>query len=251
MTLSARFFRWHRWLGWLVAVQVLAWIVGGLVFTWLPFKPWVKSEDAVRQPQQVLPVDWAAHVARHMAGAALPPVIAVQSVATASGPALRLRHAGGDTWLSAHGGELAAPDAAAIARHARSLYRGGGALSQVEKLTEVPARLLIVREAGASRNVWRASFDDALGTRLYFDGRSGQLLAARNDAWVLYDFLWRLHLMDYANGEDFNHWLIKAASLLAFGLVLTGLVLAGLALRRSWRARHHRRQVRAPGSPAG
>jgi len=246
MSLSARFFRWHRWLGWLVAVQVLAWIAGGVVFTWLPFKTWVKGEEAVMQPRQVLPPDWAAQVARHIAGAAaLPPVVAVQSVATAGGPALRLRHADGDTWLSAHGGELAAPDAAAIARYARSLYRGRGALAPVEKLAEVPARLLIVREAGASRNVWRASFDDALGTRLYFDGRSGQLLAARNDAWALYDFLWRLHLMDYAQGEDFNHWLIKAASLLALGLALTGLVLTVLALRRSWRTRrrHHDRAV--------
>jgi hypothetical protein len=238
MTLSARFFRWHRWLGWLVAVQVLAWIVGGVVFTWLPFKPWVKGEEAVTPPRQALPSHWAAQVARHMAGnSALPPVIAVQSVATAGGPALRLRHADGDTWLSAHGGELPAPDATAIAGYARSLYRGQGTLAQVDQLAEVPARLLIVREAGASRNVWRASFDDALGTRLYFEGRSGQLLAVRNDAWALYDFLWRLHLMDYAHGEDFNHWLIKAASLLALGLVLTGLVLTALALRRNWRTR--------------
>ncbi|WP_140637251.1 hypothetical protein [Methylibium rhizosphaerae] len=51
-------------------------------------------------------------------------------------------------------------------------------------------------------------------TRLYFDGRSDQLLAARNDAWVLYAFLWHLLLMDYANGEDFTHWLIMAAPLL-------------------------------------
>jgi hypothetical protein len=249
MTLSARFFRWHRWLGWLVALQVVAWMTGGLVFTWLPFKSWVKSEDAVVQPRQELPADWATQVAHHIAGVALPPVIAVQSVATAGGPALRLRHAGGDTWLSLEGRELPTPDEGAIARYARSLYRGDGRLAQVQKLAEVPARLLIVREAGANRDVWRASFDDALGTRLYFDGRSGHLVAARNDAWVLYDFLWRLHLMDYAEGENFNHWLVRAASFLAFGLVLTGLVLTMLALRRSWRVRrrHQSRSTREVG----
>lgn len=86
-------------------------------------------------------------------------------------------------------------------------------------------------------------------TRLYFDGRSDQLLAARNDAWVLYAFLWHLLLMDYANGEDFTHWLIMAAPLLAFGLVLAGLVLTALALRRSWRTRR-RHQVSAQGAPS-
>lgn len=32
MTWSARFFRWHRWLGYAVALQVLAWVLGGVVF---------------------------------------------------------------------------------------------------------------------------------------------------------------------------------------------------------------------------
>lgn len=243
MTVSARFFRWHRWLGWIVAVQVLAWVGGGVVFSWLPFKAWVKGEATVAQPVQTLPADWAAQVARQLAHGETPPVVAVQSVATASGPALRLRHAEGDTWLSAEGGELPRPDALAIERFARSLYRGQGALAQVDQLAKVPARLVIVRELGHAQDVWRASFDDALRTRLYFHGRSGQLLAIRNNAWVLYDLFWRLHVMDYAEGEDFNHGLIQAASLLAFGLVLTGLVLTMLAIRRGWRTRgRHRRE---------
>ncbi len=66
MALSPRFFRWHRWLAWLVALQVLAWLAGSFVFTWLPFTPWVKAEDSVSQPNQPLPPDWAAAVARHL-----------------------------------------------------------------------------------------------------------------------------------------------------------------------------------------
>ena len=255
MTLSARFFRWHRWLGWLVALQVLAWIAGGLAFTWLPFKPWVKGEEAVAKPQLEMPAQWAEHLARYVAASsaagAQPPlaaVLAVHSVATASGAALRLRHATSETWLAASGGVLAAPDAQAIAAYARQLYRGEGALGEVIRLEQVPPRLLIVREAGARKNLWRTSFDDAIGTRLYFDGRSGELVAVRNDAWVLYDFFWRLHLMDYSEGEDFNHWLVRAASLLAFGFLLTGLVLSALALRRAWRqwrGRRRRQQTHA------
>jgi len=249
MSVAARFFRWHRWLAWLVALQVLAWVAGGLVFTWLPFKAWVKGEETVSRPAQPLPAGWAADVARHLAAQPAPePVLAVSSVATAGGPALRLRHARGETWIAAAGGAHPAPDEAAVARFAQGLYKGPGRLAEVRRLDDVPARALIVREAGGRRNVWRATFDDALGTRLYFDARSGELLAVRNDAWVLYDFFWRLHLMDYGEGEDFNHPLVKAASLAAFTLVLTGAVLAVLAARRTWR--HRRRSGRREGPPA-
>ena len=70
--------------------------------------------------------------------------------------------------------------------------------------------------------------------------RSGELLTLRNDAWVIYDFFWRLHVMDYAGGEDFNNSPLRGASLAAIALVLTGLTLTTLALRRTWRRRRRR-----------
>jgi hypothetical protein len=76
-----------------------------------------------------------------------------------------------------------------------------------------------------------------LRTRLYFDNRSGELLTVRTEAWVVYDFFWRLHVMDYSHGEDFNNFLLRASAVAAFGLVVTGLVLMGFALRRTWRRR--------------
>ena len=57
MTLASRFFRWHRWIGYVVALQVLAWMLGGLLFAWLPFQSWVKSADAVSRPVLALPAD--------------------------------------------------------------------------------------------------------------------------------------------------------------------------------------------------
>jgi hypothetical protein len=235
MTLASRFFRWHRWIGYVVALQVLAWMLGGVLFAWLPFQGWVKSADAVAKPGLALPADWAAVLAAELAGQ--PPPLAVQAVATASGPAWRLRHAAGDQWRSARGGELPAPDAAAVERFAASLYKGDGRLQAVQRLAESPLRLGIVREAGERRDLWLARFDDRLQTRLYVDGRSGELLAVRNEAWVVYDFFFRLHVMDYQGGDDFNNPLLRAAATVALGLVLTGLVLLGLGLRRRWRRR--------------
>ncbi len=236
MSLAARFFRWHRWVGYLVAIQVLAWVLGGLLFAWLPFQPWVKGGDVLVKPQQPLPADWP------RARAGLPPergpLLSVQSVATASGPALKLRYAKGEHWLSAAGGEVPTPDAEAIGRYARTLYRGTGKLEMVQRLQEAPTRLGIVRELGERKDAWQARFDDGLSTRLYFDARSGEFLTVRNEAWVIYDFFWRLHVMDYEGGEDFNNTLLRVASIAAVALVLTGLVLTTLALRRSLRRRY-------------
>ncbi len=228
---TPRLWRWHRWLAWLVALQVAAWVVGGLLFAWLPFQAWVKSADSVSKPSATLPARWSEALGR----AQLPdaPVLSVANVATARGPAWQVRHPQGpDTWLSASGAPLVPPDEAAVAAFAQSLYRGAGRLAAVERLAEPPRRLGIVRETGARADLWVARFDDSLATRLYVDARSGQFVAARNEAWVLYDFFWRLHVMDYSDGEDFNNPLLRAAALAAVALVTTGAVLLVLSLRR-------------------
>jgi hypothetical protein len=238
MSWAAKFFRWHRWLGYLVALQVLAWVLGGLLFAWLPFQAWVKGGDVLVKPQQALPANWTDALRK------LPfegELLGLQSVATASGPALKLRYAKSEVWLSAGGGLLPPADAGRVGDFARSLYKGEGKLADVTLLAEVPDRLGLVRELGGRRDVWRARFDDRLQTRFYFDARSGELLAVRNEAWVIYDFFWRLHLMDYRGGEDFNNGLLRAAVLAALALTLSGLVLSLLALRRTWQHRRRKR----------
>lgn len=240
MRWSPFLFRWHRWLGYLVAVQVLAWILGGLIFAWLPFQAWVKGGEVVRKPQISLPVGW------QLKQQDLPgdrgALLALQSVATPAGPALKLSYAeGGEVWMRAGGERLSPPGAAEIEAFARSLYIGQGRWLGLELIETVPQRLGLVRELGErSGPVWRARFDDRFSSRFYFDPRSGELLAVRNEAWVLYDFFWRLHVMDYQGGEDFNNGWLRAAAAAAILLVFSGLGLSGLALARAWRrSRRH------------
>jgi hypothetical protein len=139
--------------------------------------------------------------------------------------------------LSAAGGVSPAPEAGRIADFARSLYKGNGRLVEVIRLHEAPRRLGLVRELGQRQNVWMVRFDDTFRSRFYFDGTSGEFLTVRNEAWVIYDFFWRLHLMDYQGGEDFNNNLLRAASAAAIFLTCTGLALSAMALRRTWRRR--------------
>jgi hypothetical protein len=68
MSWTARAWRWHRWLGWLVGLQVLAWVSGGLLFAWLPFEPWVKGGDVLQRPALAL-------TALHVRGAVVLPAV--------------------------------------------------------------------------------------------------------------------------------------------------------------------------------
>lgn len=234
MSVTKQAWRWHRWLGWIVGLQVLVWVAGGLVFSWLPFEPWVKGGDVLRRPTLTL--------------AALPAgledldparVTALQAVATPRGAAWRVALAGEPrpVYRLVSGAAWTPPDTDQLRAFARSLAPSLGEPVAVERLDRVMPRLGIVQETGGRGDLWRVSFADTLRTRLYLDGQGGDLVALRNEAWVWYDFFWRLHIMDYGGGEDFNNGWLRGASVLAGGLVLAGVVLSVLALRRTWRRR--------------
>lgn len=254
MSLSATTFRIHRWLGWLIGVQVLVWVSGGVVFSLLPFKPWVKGGHTVRPPAVVLPSGWAERAAPALqAAAAAGEVVAIAAVATPQGPALRLsyrdgvRPAIGPAIVPADGSAWAPPDEAALRRFAATMHLAQAPVTSIERLATVPRRLGIVAETGGRGDLWRLRFDDALATRIYLDGRTGEFVTSRNESWVWYDFFWRLHIMDYDGGEDFNGTLLRVASVTAWGLVLAGAVLAVLAARRRWRAWRKPAARRRPG----
>jgi hypothetical protein len=248
MSLTQTAWKWHRWLAYGVGLQFALWLSSGLVFAWLPFNPWVKGGDDHQRPPLTLsaPATLPAPLAggsADIAGATL--------VNTPRGAAWRLSLRGQPPqWWPADGSAWIEPDAAAVTAFAQRHYRGTGAVRSVERLEAVPRRLGIVDETGGRGPLWRVSYDDALGTRLYFDGRSGEFFTHRNEAWVWYDFFWRLHIMDYGDGEDFNNVLLRVAASSGWLMGLAGVVLTVMALRRAWNRFRQRRASRSARSPA-
>ena len=41
---------------------------------------------------------------------------------------------------------------------------------------------------------------------------AGEVVARRSDVWRLYDLFWRIHILDFEAGENFNHPLIIGAA---------------------------------------
>ncbi|MBK7366575.1 MAG: hypothetical protein IPJ04_01380 [Candidatus Eisenbacteria bacterium] len=231
MSLQRAAFKIHRVLSYVAFAQMLAWIGGGVVFSLIPFDSVVKGGAVVEKPATRLPDEW-----RSALSAASPQVgeaAKLETFASPQGTAFRVRGDSAQAFVPADGSAWRAPDSASVAAWARSLYRGGGALARVARIERAEPLVGIVQEAGERRDLWRAAFTDRLHTRFYFDGPSGELLMVRNDAWVLYDFFFRLHVMDYAGGEDFNNVLLRTFAVLSLAFALSGAVLTYSAARRA------------------
>ena len=72
------------------------------------------------------------------------------------------------------------------------------------------------------------------------DPATADVRARRSSTWRFYDFFWKLHVMDYDDGADFNHPLLITAAGAAIFVAMSGLVLLIIKMRRSliaWRRR--------------
>jgi hypothetical protein len=116
-------------------------------------------------------------------------------------------------------------DEAWVRKLALARYAGKGALVATSLQTRPDI------ESRAKAPVWRAQFDDAQNTALYFAADEGHFIAARGASWRLYDFFWMLHTMDYAGRDNFNNPLIVTIGLATLWLAISGIVL----LTRSFR----------------
>jgi uncharacterized iron-regulated membrane protein len=231
----------HRWLGLLMAVQLLAWMSSGLYFSLFPIEE-IRGEHLTRAPESpapgTLPVHGGQDTFRHALDASLPPDWELSSFELVSRAGQPYWRAGGEAAgqpfrrLLTPSGELVPRLSAAEAEHAASdwlLLPAEPVGSQWVEPGEDPA----FRDSGAA---WRVSFEGEEAVDLYLDPWTGDLLARRTDRWRLFDFFWMLHIMDYGERENFNHPLLQAAAALGLLVAISGLVYWTLT-RRPYRRR--------------
>jgi hypothetical protein len=228
----------HRVLSYIVFAQVTIWIVGGLTFAVLPFDSVVKG-GAVSAPVEApaFPAGWMAMIEPHVAE--LGSLDGLSAHDSSQGLLMELQSGEERRWVRlADGGTAQRPAADGVSAYAMQLYRGEGTVTQARYLEAPEYRYLgLVDELYGRTDVWQVSFDDGYGTRLYFDGPTGRYLTVRNDFWVLYDAMWRLHIMDYSDGENFNNTLLRVFAPLATVFALSGLFLTWSAAQRALQRR--------------
>jgi hypothetical protein len=235
MQLNRSYMAWsrtfHRWLSWMVGVQVVVWLFTGFVMTLLSHGE-VRSEHLIRtSPEISIPADI--------------PVIAPNTVLgyfeKRGVPVSRLKlHYVGETLtydvaatdgsralLNAVTGQIVSPISQELASQVAMADRAS---------TEIPVTIVLLdapeEDYRGEVPVWRVEFDDADAARLYISPTTAEIVERTNTVWRIHDFVWMLHIMDYSERRDYNHLLVRVTAGAGLLLALTGTLLAALSIRR-------------------
>ena len=210
----------HKWAALVVGIQLFLWVAGGLVMSLSDIDE--VHGDLTKAVIEPKPLRWDRLVAlEEIVGRVPAPITELSLSAGFFGPQLRLTDTRGVVYQfdAQTGKPLRRVISSQALRIAEAHYSGEGvgqAPIQVhENSTEYRGRL----------PVWRVDFDDAAATTLYVAVDNGAVVTRRNRIWRIYDFAWMLHIMDYRQRDDFNHWLLTTMSVLAVSTSATGLVL--------------------------
>ena len=211
----------HKWVGLLIGIQVLLWLLSGLVMSLLdPAKvsgqQWARHAEHEPQifPQGLL-LEPDQLSAEQLNGAISMQLQMIRGQAT-----YRIRRADGVTLVNATDGSVILFDKLAAERLARQEFTGEGEIASIESGV-APDR----ETRSRTGPYWRINFSDSANTSLYLSKTTGEILDRRNSYWRVFDFFWMLHIMDYAGRQNFNNTLIIVVALIAIWLGLSGFIL--------------------------
>jgi hypothetical protein len=216
-TARVRVRRFHRWVAVIFGVQLIFWVTSGLYFAWMPIKV-VKDEDRKAEiPASPLPLNRV--VAPQ--NLALPPGFQTKTLRLDQTPAGLFYR------LESTEGALQVFDALSgtPARYLSPGQIADLALQQIQT-KDKPVAVNFLDTAPADYKgplpVFQLVFDDFRKTHLYTDPWSGRVIVRRNMFWRVYDFLWMLHILDFAEREDFNNPWIRILSTVALTIIVSG-----------------------------
>lgn len=221
-----RWFCIHRWMGLVVSLQLLAWSVGGFVFSILDIDD-VRGDTNRAAPElrSLEPMERLVSphvVSLHLAQKAQP--ITRIELRRRDGKLAYIAYRGG-TPIGAvdaeTGKELPAVDSEAAERIALADFRRTARVVSSRLITEDPPG----EYRGGALPAHQVLLDDEQDTHIYVSAVTGDVTKRRNDLWRTFDFFWMLHIMDYDQRENFNHPLLSGMSVLAILTSLSGLAL--------------------------
>ncbi|WP_326542961.1 hypothetical protein [Pseudorhodoferax sp.] len=220
--------RAHRWMGLLIGVQALLWMISGVYMTVISLDI-IHGDHLAHVDEEPLRTGQGridlAQVAHHHPGfdsLKLKNFLGKEVYEIGVGPQTHLIDARSGARISPIGREL-------ILERAREIYQGEAGVREVSWITEAPQE---VASRAMFAPMWAVRFDDRANSTLYFSPHSGELLARRHDLWRWFDFLWMLHIMDYDTRTDVNNTLLRVAAGVGLIFALSGAWLVFYSLRR-------------------
>jgi Na+-transporting NADH:ubiquinone oxidoreductase subunit F len=208
----------HKWVGLLIGIQVLLWLLSGLLISLLdPAKVSGKQWTSVTTTEpQTLEPGTLLEPAELLAGQ-LNDALSVDLKVWHGKPVYLVTRTEGEILLDATDGAVIViekPDAEQLARQD---YSGDGEIISIERGL---APDMETRDSNGA--YWKVNFSDQVNTSVYISAATGEVLERRNRYWRVRDFFWMLHIMDYPGRENFNNTLVIAIALIAIWLGISG-----------------------------
>lgn len=219
--LARRIAQIHKWLGVIVFAQLAIWTTTGLFFAAVHLTA-VRADYLVHPADHVTPVDL--RQVKISSGDALKSVAEdrphdVTLKMMADLPVYVVRAEIGTFVVSAETGDQVIVDEALARKIAAGQWVNPDPILAINHLDAAP------RESSVKGEVWAARFKGDGNPTLYISAVDGRTSNPRVDLWRLYDFLYGLHLMDYADHENYNTPWMVALAVLALSSVLFGVAL--------------------------
>lgn len=214
--------RIHIWLGWIIGLPILLWVVSGLVMVIRPIET-VRGEGLISDPPPIA-----------LSAPPVPPQIGPRPVASlvmeqrSRGPIWVIRYTDGGSRIAdpASGRLLPQLTAADAAEAVRSRYTGTARIASISRTSAENPPIELRRKVDA----WRVALDD--GTRFYVNADTGEIVARRTSWWRIYDFMWGLHIMDPTTREDTSNPFVIGFGFVALITTLLALVLLPMTIRK-------------------
>lgn len=220
-----KFLQWlHRWTGLILLIQLMLWTVSGLYFALVDHHGMKGQQYFNHEPPEPLSGSQLAGLSAAWWDG-LNDVTKVRSYTTAGIPRVAVHHAEGVRYLDGRDGSIWQTDESFARQIAQASYSGPGSLARVTPV-ERTRELHDWKGQG-----FRIDFDDDLNTRVYVDRTSGAVIDHRNTPWVVADWMFRLHFIDYTGGRNFNNLVTIVAAVLTLWFALSGLILLIKLLR--------------------
>jgi hypothetical protein len=226
MQLSYWVRRTHKWIGLVIGVQALLWMISGVYMTVVPLD--IIHGDHLAHVSSD-PLDHAAKRIDHRSLMSQYPGITSFRLKQMLGKdVFEIRQGKTITLVDAATGTAISPLKEETVRAlADAMYTGEAGIKKIEWVTQAPGEV-------GKRPVpmWAVHYAEWNETTLYFSPYSGELLARRHSLWRWFDFVWMLHIMDYGTRSDVNNTLLRIASATGLLFALSGVWLLFYSFRR-------------------